>query len=71
MTRGSPDYSVQYSSISLAHDQRTIKIKACKPFRSEDVVNYCITAIVYNTGRQAKALDEFRVWAPGIIKKDQ
>ena len=51
------------------HDHQTIEIKACKPYRSEDVVNYCITAIVYNTGRKAELLNEFAVWAPAIIKK--
>ena len=34
--------------------------------RSEDVVNYSITAIVCNAGRRADALDEFDVWAPGL-----
>ena len=29
------------------HDQSTIKIKAWKRFRSDDIVNYCITVIVY------------------------
>ena len=50
-------------------DQRTIKTKTYKPFSCEDVVNYCITAIVYNTGRKTKVLDEFGVWVLGIIKK--
>ena len=59
------------SSTSLARDQRTIEIKACETFRSEDVVNYCITATVYNVGRKAEVLDEFGVWAPDIIKKGQ
>ena len=35
-----------------------IKIKACKPFRSEDVVNYCITAVVHNAGRKAEVVTE-------------
>ena len=43
-----------------------IEIKACKPFRSEDIVNYCITAIVYNAGRKAEVIDKF-----GIIEKNQ
>ena len=38
-------------------------------FRSEDVVNYCITVIVYNAGRKAEVLEELGVWTPGIIKK--
>ena len=45
------------------------EIKACKPFRDEDVVNYCITAIVYNAGTKAEVLDKFCVWAPSIIKE--
>ena len=45
------------------------EIKAYKPFRNEDDVNYCITAIVYNAGRKAEVLYKFCVWAPGI-KKD-
>ena len=49
-------------------DQQTIEIKACKPFRREDVVNYCITAFVSNAGRKTEVLDEFGVWAPGIKK---
>ena len=52
-------------------DQRTIKIKACKPFRSEDIVNYCIAAIMYNAYRRTEVLDEFGAWAPGVIKKDR
>ena len=39
-----------------------IEIKACKPFRIDDVVNYFITAIVYNAGRKAEILDKFGVW---------
>ena len=46
-----------------------IKIKACKPFRSEDIENYYVTAIVYNAGRKAEVLYEFDVWAPGHYKK--
>ena len=38
----------------------------CKRFRSEDVVNYCITAMVYNAGRKAEVLDKVGVWAAGI-----
>ena len=58
-----------YHSI-LVRDQRTIEAKACKPFRSEDVINLCITAIVYSVsaGRKAEVLDEY-VWAPYIIKE--
>ena len=43
--------------------------KSKEPFRSENVVNYCITSVVFSAGRKAKALDEFGGWAPGIIKK--
>ena len=46
-----------------------IKIKACKLITSK--INYCNTAILYNAGRKAEILDEFGVWASGIIKKDQ
>ena len=52
-------------------DQRRIEIKAYKRFRSEDVVNYRITAIVYNACRKLEVLDKFGVCVPGIIKKDQ
>ena len=45
--------------MSLVRDQQTIEIKVCKPFRSENVVIYCITAIVYNAGRKVEVLDEF------------
>ena len=34
------------------------KLKACKPFRSEDVVNYCITATMFNDGKKTETLDE-------------
>ena len=54
--------------MSSGHDQRTIEVKSCKPFRSEDV-NYCFTAIVYNDGRKAEAWDEFGIWAPDIFKE--
>ena len=44
-----------------------IEIKARKLFRSEDIVNYCITtAIMFNAGRKTETLDEFGVWAPGL-----
>ena len=46
-----------------------IEIKIFKPFRSDDVVNYFITAIVFIAGRKTKGLDEFGVWSLGIIKK--
>ena len=42
-----------------------IGIKSCKTFTSEDVVNYCITAIImFSAGRKViQALrDEFRVY---------
>mgnify|MGYP001800841811 CR=1 FL=1 len=48
---------------------RTIEIKACKPFRSEDVVNYCVTAVMFNASRKGEAIDRFGVFAPGIIKE--
>ena len=35
-----------------------IEIKACKPFRSEDIVNYCITAIMFKADRKEDTLDE-------------
>ena len=50
-------------SISLAYDQWTTEIKACRHFRGEDIVNQCIAATVYNAGRKVEALDEFGVWA--------
>ena len=44
-----------------------IKINACKPFRSEDTLNYCITANIFKAGRKVKVHDEFVVWAPGKV----
>ena len=39
-------------------------------FRNENIVNYCITAIiVHNGGRKTEVHDEFDVVAPRIIKK--
>ena len=46
-----------------------IKIKACKFVGSADIVNYCVAAIMFNAGRKAEVLDEFSVWAAGIIKE--
>ena len=45
-----------------------VEIKAWKPVRSEDVVNYSITANMLNVGRKAEVLHKFSAWASGIIK---
>ena len=42
-------------------DQQLMEIKAFKFFQSGNLVNYCITVIVFNAGRKAEVLDKFCV----------
>ena len=48
-----------------------IKIKASTHFKSEDVVNYCITAIVFNARKKAQVVDLNKRKLKKVVQKER